>query len=1011
MSITTQVLFFLMLFFFAPALLKGQQDSRFFSFIIDSLAENDRLDAAIEATAQWKRHLEEHPNVVDSVWQSFTMMNLNRLKYNTTKDTAYAEALAFLRETNNTFTPAYIDILSDYAFYHYQKGQYAQAVKIMEEAVQHAGDFLNETDILLLKKKNELGFLMIITGKPDEGGVLIESVLHAAREQGLTHTNLYLYSLQMRGKYLGDTGRFEKSWATFREALELAERLFGKESKKYWEVLFSYCTSLISADNFEEVLPLLEEEKQLNDRLFGNTTSSDRMISVQLRGTVLSNMKRYEECIATYEEGKKVAEVTAGKNSQQYAVCHYYIGLANDGLRRFEQADSAFTTAIQIMTERAKGVINLYLALFKLGRAQMLVRWGHYEESTRELTEIEAFFESQKSSLYYYYFQQAKADMLFARGQLTEGIQMCDSVIVSSREKYGLHSDIEVTFQEKKMDQYYNAGQFEAALEPLEAFSETIKNNYVYKYPFLSDAQRYNMFQEYNKAIRLLACIQMQNPQINTTASLLNKQLFSKNFQEHTSRRILNFVKNMRDEEVMDTYSEWQLQYTALADMYQMSPRQLEEEGLSLAEKEKEVLAIESKLVQKGIPALKKLKSPEWQDIAATLRPGEAAMDVIRFQPVEGLQTSTKEIVYACFIITPHCEKPEIVFFKNGAEIESVFWGRYASEISARKEISNDLFADFWAKLSPLLAGVNTLYYSPDGIFHKINLGTLRTPDGHYLIENMTLAPVTTLRHLTERNSGVFPASGTIVLAGNPDYQTPGPKSSPAPSDVPETYRELLEDGDPLLHSLPRLPGSEREVKRIAAKAQQAHWTSTIFTGEQATETAIKQVSHPTILHLATHGYFMKDERRSQEVAQLTNYVQRNPALRSMLFFSGAGLALQGQPTEGDDGILTAFEAAVLPLDNSELVVLSACNTGLGKVQNGEGVIGLQRAFRMAGARSLVMTLWEVEDSATELFMDKFYEGIFSGKPKTDAFREAQLFLKSKYPQPFFWGAFVMVNG
>jgi CHAT domain-containing protein len=246
-----------------------------------------------------------------------------------------------------------------------------------------------------------------------------------------------------------------------------------------------------------------------------------------------------------------------------------------------------------------------------------------------------------------------------------------------------------------------------------------------------------------------------------------------------------------------------------------------------------------------------------------------------------------------------------------------------------------------------------------------------------------------------------------MAIVGNPDF---GLDLAHNTAPVESTFRDLLEDAGPDLQLVP-LPASEREAKFIAEKAKGAHWSLLQLLGKAATETAVKQIRQPDVLHLATHGYFMKD-RRGKEIANLAQYSKRNPALRSMLFFAGAQNTLNGQqPAASDDGILTAFEAALIPLEGTELVVLSACNTGLGKIQNGEGVIGLQRAFRVAGARSLVMTLWEVEDSATEIFMNVFYEGLFAGKTKTAAFRAAQQALKAKFPQPFYWGAFVLVNG
>jgi CHAT domain-containing protein len=128
--------------------------------------------------------------------------------------------------------------------------------------------------------------------------------------------------------------------------------------------------------------------------------------------------------------------------------------------------------------------------------------------------------------------------------------------------------------------------------------------------------------------------------------------------------------------------------------------------------------------------------------------------------------------------------------------------------------------------------------------------------------------------------------------------------------------------------------------------------------------------------------------------------------MRSGLLLAGC----ENPKSEGEDGVLTAEEAMNLHLENTELVVLSACETGLGDVQNGEGVFGLQRAFQQAGAKTILMSLWKVSDEATQLLMSEFYSAFLNGKPKREAFKTAQLKLREKYESPYFWGAFVMVG-
>ena len=133
--------------------------------------------------------------------------------------------------------------------------------------------------------------------------------------------------------------------------------------------------------------------------------------------------------------------------------------------------------------------------------------------------------------------------------------------------------------------------------------------------------------------------------------------------------------------------------------------------------------------------------------------------------------------------------------------------------------------------------------------------------------------------------------------------------------------------------------------------------------------------------------------------------------LRSMVFFAGAQNTLNHQPVGKEDGILTAYEAQNLQLEGTELVVLSACQTAQGKIQNGEGVYGLQRALRIAGAQAVLLSLWDVDDKVGREFMTIFYEKWLGGTGKADAFRAAQLAVKKKHPKPFYWAGFVLIGG
>jgi hypothetical protein len=221
-----------------------------------------------------------------------------------------------------------------------------------------------------------------------------------------------------------------------------------------------------------------------------------------------------------------------------------------------------------------------------------------------------------------------------------------------------------------------------------------------------------------------------------------------------------------------------------------------------------------------------------------------------------------------------------------------------------------------------------------------------------------------------------------------------------------------------------RLPGTRAEGERVAAMLGVSPWLDATAL-EGRLKTACRS---PRILHLATHGFFLPDQQRDLNregrgldfdsgefsgakdgLARLSGPLMENPMIRSGLALAGANTWLNAgsAPEEAEDGLLTAEDVTGLDLLATELVVLSACETGLGRVHVGEGVFGLRRAFVLAGAKTLVMSLWKVPDEPTRELMEDFYGRLLAGTGRAEALREAQLGMKARYPDPFFWGTFI----
>jgi CHAT domain-containing protein len=212
-----------------------------------------------------------------------------------------------------------------------------------------------------------------------------------------------------------------------------------------------------------------------------------------------------------------------------------------------------------------------------------------------------------------------------------------------------------------------------------------------------------------------------------------------------------------------------------------------------------------------------------------------------------------------------------------------------------------------------------------------------------------------------------------------------------------------------------RLRGSAKE----GAKLKKLLPDATILTAEEATETALKRAASPSILHISTHGGFLEDapppEANDQrgllirsdgsDGALPPNMQVENALLRSGLFFAGANRGQSGD----DDGVLTALEAASLDLYGTKLVVLSACDTGVGEVKNGDGVYGLRRALVLAGSETQVMSLWAVSDEGTRELMVEYYKRLLKGEGRGEALRQVRLLMLASHKRqhPYYWASFI----
>ena len=346
----------------------------------------------------------------------------------------------------------------------------------------------------------------------------------------------------------------------------------------------------------------------------------------------------------------------------------------------------------------------------------------------------------------------------------------------------------------------------------------------------------------------------------------------------------------------------------------------------------------------------------------------------------------------------------------------------YQQEISSQSNsINSNLYNIIWKPIADKIGDAKTIYVSLGGVYNNINLNTIYNPTtGKYLVEEKDIRIVNSARDfilIKEKEKKNY-TTNTASLFGFPNFDG----NTTVSADTSDLFASTRDLNSFWLDSLTRggmkakpLPATKTEVENISSTLKSKGWQVNSFLADNASETNFKNQQSPRILHVATHGYFFQDipleKDNTRFLGMDRQQVVQDPMLRSGLLLTGANKTLKGETSSGENGLLSAAEASLLDLRETELVVLSACETGKGEVKNSEGVYGLRKAFSDAGAQNIIMSLWKVDDKVTQEFMSRLYEIWLNDKTSIrETFNKTQLEIKAKYPQPYYWGAFILLN-
>jgi CHAT domain-containing protein/tetratricopeptide (TPR) repeat protein len=898
----------------------------------------------------------ESPEYAESL-NSLALLYARKSEYNKAL-ALHQEALGIRERVVGKDKPQYAWSLNNLAMVYTQKGQYekALAMQLEAQAIMVGTDGKdNQNYALMLRASGNTYFSL---GRYDEAQAAHrESADIIKKLFGAEHPN-YALALTYLGRLYKTNGDYEKAIQCYNKAKAIQEKMFGTENSQYANSLFQLARLHVIAGEYEQALVTGLKVRDIWEKSYGKESTSYGM-ALHLLAEVYVKTGDYDQALPLFLETLSIREKKQGKRHREYANCLNSLAHWYHDQGAFEQALSLFQEAKTIL--------------------ESLLGNEHYDCAST-LYNIAMVLNDQRD--------HAQAATYF---------QAYNEMAIVLLEKAAAYSS------EKEMLQMQ--AKFIPRLGAVCHFAQNYPND------------------------SLLGSI------YNTALYLNQGLLFSAISREKSLEQA--------DTDTRMVYDEWKSCNFQLAKLY-ASP--IAERDLELIGRlETQANDFEKELARRSESFVSTQKNVQWHEVQDKLRPGEAAIEFVHFPyTVPKFKDST---LYGALILLPGnrlpqfiplFEKNELLPFLRGAtggnnfiKINAVYTSK---PFSAGQKSPYELI---WKPLEQSLKNISTVFCAPSGLLHYLNLAAIPGPGGKPFGEHRQLILLGSTRSLavdskansrTHLNAASSTASADAYLAGGIRYESN--QNIPALANQNFALRSSQRSGAPEFQAdssvtragdLNYLSATATEVREIGQMLRAANFNVQVDTGFFASEEAFRSLGinqpSPRVLHLATHGYFFPDPKGKKTKVDLNEEpvfkISEHPMIRSGLIMAGAKQAwLTGKNVEGqEDGILTAYEISQMNLSNTELVVLSACETGLGQVSGTEGVYGLQRAFKIAGAKYLIMSLWKVDDQSTKDFMTEFYRQWLGQELSIPAaFLAAQQKIRAKYPSPYDWAGFVLIE-
>ncbi len=801
------------------------------------------------------------------------------------------------------------------------------------------------------------------------------------------------YSVSLKnlaGLYM-DIGVYTKAEPLYKELAKIRKEHPGETQENYASALNSLASVYGHIGKYSEAEALYMESMKIRKDELGEN-HPDYASSLNNLGLLYNNMRKYKEAIPLLTEALRITNMNAGNNSTAYATYLDNLATSYNRLGDFEKAEPLYIEAMRIRKE-------------KLG-----VSHPDYASSLNNL-----------SAMYSRASDYSKAENL---------------IVESLRIQKEEHENKHPNYTQSLMNLAVIYLETNNPAKALEVFKKINNNHINYlndNFSFLSESERVQFLKtiDFNFEVFYSFALEYynQNPEIAT--DMLNLRISTKGIVLVSNTRIRNIISKTGNAELKNLFDKFCELKDEILKASNYSLHEQQKRGINTAQLENEANETEKELSRKSesYRQIYEEKNVSFTNIRNALSPNEAAIEFVDFRYWKTKWSDT--IYYTALVTTRGQKNPALVKLCSLDELTRILSVDANNEDSytSNQQKSNELYKLIWEPLEQSLKGVEKVYLSPSGLLNKVSFASLNTGGNSLLIDRYNIRYTGNIRDIIrikkeEKNTN-FSNQKAVLFGGlmyDVDENTMRRNADlyKENNDNGEIQRELVVPQESRgSGKWIYLKGTLSEVEKLKTIFAGNKLNVTEYTGDKGIEEVFKSLSGkkaPYILHAATHGFFFPEPEKEYEnpesgMKENIYKYSNNPLIRSGLIFAGANNAwTSGTEAEGiENGILTAYEVSNMDLSNTELVVLSACETGLGDIKGGEGVYGLQRAFKTAGAKSIIMSLWKVPDKATVELMEMFYSNWLEKKmAKEDAFNLAQSKMRNKYSNPYMWAAFIL---